>query len=124
MRPSDCICPYVSMVSLKTASARSSRPRTTWPQPMKRPASAMVPPWDRVKGEPIRSAPKCASYHHLLDLVGPLADSQDLRVPVEAAHRVLLDVAVAAVDLHGLLGGTDGEPAGLQLGLGGGEREV
>src|SRR4051794_27582902 len=41
--------------------------------------------------------------HHLLDLVGALADGEDLRVAVEAADRVLLDVAVAAVDLDGLL---------------------
>ena len=40
-RPSDCIWPYSSIVSLKTSRARSSRPRTTWPQPMNRPASAM-----------------------------------------------------------------------------------
>ena len=36
--------------------------------------------------------------HHLLDLVGALADREDLGVAVEAADRVLLDVAVAAVD--------------------------
>ena len=41
--------------------------------------------------------------HHLLHLVGALADGEDLGVAVEAADGVLLDVAVAAVDLHGLL---------------------
>src|SRR5215207_3312038 len=61
--------------------------------------------------------------HHLLHLVGALADREDLGVAVEAADRVLLDVAVAAVDLDGLLGGAHGEPAGLELGLGGGEAE-
>ena len=42
---------------------------------------------------------------------------------VEATHRVFLDVAVAAVDLHCLLGGSDGQAPGLQLGLGGREVE-
>ena len=64
-----------------------------------------------------------AGDHHLLDLVGPLADRQDLRVAVHAADRILLDVAVAAVDLHGLVGAADGEPAGLELRLRGGEAE-
>src|SRR3712207_3273307 len=67
---------------------------------------------------------KRAGDHHLLDLVGALADGEDLRVAVEAAHRVLLDVAVAAVDLHGLLGRAHRQPARLELGLRGGEREV
>src|SRR5450756_380712 len=52
--------------------------------------------------------------HHLLDLVGALADREDLRVAIEAAHRVLLDEAVAAVYLHGLLGAAHGQAAGLQ----------
>src|SRR5665648_102889 len=56
--------------------------------------------------------------------VGALPDGEDLGVAVEAAHRVLLDVAVAAVDLDGLLARPDGQPPGLELGLGGGEREV
>src|SRR5438874_10654202 len=62
--------------------------------------------------------------HHLLDLVGPLADREDLCVSVEAADRVLLDVAVAAVDLDRLLARAHGEPAGLQLCLSGREREA
>ena len=65
-----------------------------------------------------------ARDHHLLDLVGALADREDLRVAVEAADRVLLDVAVAAVDLHGLLGAAHRQAAGLELRLGGGQREV
>src|ERR687892_1175546 len=64
-----------------------------------------------------------AGDDHLLDLVRALADREDLGVAVEAADGVLLDVAVAAVDLHGLLGAAHREPAGLELGLGGGERE-
>jgi hypothetical protein len=62
--------------------------------------------------------------HHLLDLVGSLADRQDLRVAVEAADGIFLDVAVAAVDLDGFLGGADREAAGLELCLRGGEAEV
>ena len=55
------------------------------------------------------SGAQSAGDDHLLDLVGALADRQDLRVAVEPADRVLLDVAVAAVDLNRLLGGADGE---------------
>src|SRR5919112_6533047 len=62
--------------------------------------------------------------HHLLHLVGALADRENLRVAVEPAYRVLLDVPVAAVDLHRLVGGLDREPPGLQLRLGGDEAEV
>src|SRR5437868_10853150 len=58
-----------------------------------------------------------AGYHHLLHLIGPLSDREDLRVAVEAAHRVLLDVPVAAVDLHGFVTRLHGEPAALQLRL-------
>src|SRR5436305_7540777 len=65
-----------------------------------------------------------ARYHHLLDLVGSLADGEDLRVAVEAAHRVLLDVAVAAVDLHGLVARLHREAAALQLRLRRDELEV
>src|SRR4051794_17596025 len=64
------------------------------------------------------------SDDHLLHLIGPLSDGEDLGVAVEAAHRVLLDVAVAAVDLHRLLARAHGEPAGLELGLRGREREI
>ena len=72
--------------------------------------------------KPFRSA-ELARDHHLLHLVGALADREDLGVAVEAADRVLLDVAVAAVDLDGLLGRADREPAGDQLRLRGGQRE-
>src|SRR6476469_10571920 len=65
-----------------------------------------------------------AGDDHLLDLVGALADREDLRVAVEAAHGVLLDVAVAAVYLHGLLGAADGEAAALELRLRRREAEV
>src|SRR3954453_13262051 len=65
-----------------------------------------------------------ARYDHLLYLIRPLFDGADLRVPVEAAHRVLLDVSVAAVDLHGLVGRLHSEPAGLQLRLCGDELVV
>jgi len=45
--------------------------------------------------------------HEPLDLVGALADREDLRVAIETAHRVFLDVAVAAVDLNCLVGDVD-----------------
>src|SRR5438477_6361764 len=65
-----------------------------------------------------------ARDHHLLYLVGALADREDLGVAVEAAHGVLLDVAVAAVYLHGLLGAAHGQAPGLELRLRGAEAEV
>src|SRR3954462_3646337 len=65
----------------------------------------------------IRSGAERPGYDHLLHLVRPLADRKDLGVAVEAADRILLDVAVAAVDLYGLVGRLDREPARLQLRL-------
>src|SRR5918996_1554425 len=62
--------------------------------------------------------------HHLLDLVRALADREDLGVAVETADRVLLDVAVAAVDLHRLLAAAHRQPPRLELRLRGGEREA
>src|SRR5918994_6821342 len=115
------------MVSLKTSSARSSRPRTTSPQPMNSPASAMgnLLCWGPADSaaQPTSAAER-AGDHQLLDLVRSLADGEDLRVAIEAADGVLLDVAVAAVDLHRLLGRAHRQPARLELGLRRGEREV
>ena len=62
--------------------------------------------------------------HHLLDLVGALTDREDLRVAVEAAHRILLHVAVAAVDLDRLLGAADRQAPRLELRLRRRQREV
>jgi ABC-type sugar transport system ATPase subunit len=71
-----------------------------------------------------RSGAERAGDDHLLDLVGALADGEDLGVAVEAAHRVFLDVAIPAVDLHRLLGRAHGQAPGLELGLRRGEGEV
>src|SRR5712691_1588814 len=71
-----------------------------------------------------RSAAELAGNNHLLHLVGALADREDLGVAIEAADRILLDVAVAAVDLDGLLRAAHGQAACLELGLRGGEGEV
>src|SRR5437763_1104631 len=81
---------------------------------------------ERGRGEPLASAlgAERAGDDHLLDLVGALADREDLRVAVEAAHGVLLDVAVAAVDLHSLLGAAHGEASALELRLRRREAEV
>src|SRR6185503_4167423 len=58
--------------------------------------------------------------HDLVDLPGSLVDDGRLRVPVEAAGRVLFRVAVAAVDLDAVRGRPldlhGGEPLG-QRGL-------
>src|SRR5258706_12360363 len=45
-----------------------------------------------------KAQPSCDD--EALDLARALADLEDLRVAIEAAHRGLVDIAVAAVDLH------------------------
>src|SRR4051812_39836570 len=65
-----------------------------------------------------------ARYDHLLHLISPLADRQDLRVAVEAADRILLYVAVATMDLNRLVGRLHREAPRLQLRLRGNETEV
>src|SRR5438067_7398156 len=57
-------------------------PKATWP-----PAGA------RLEAEVLRD-------HHVLYLVRALADLEDLLVAVEARDRVLVHVAIAAVDLQ------------------------
>src|SRR5437667_1469875 len=54
--------------------------------------------------------------HQLLDLLGALEDVVDLGVPVPALDREFADVAVAAEDLDGALGGPHRDPACLELG--------
>src|SRR6188472_251542 len=83
-------------------------------------ASPFAPPDPR---PPTRLATQLAGYHHLLHLVGALADGEDLGVAIEAADRILLDEAVAAMDLYRLLRRPDREAAGNQLCLGSGEGE-
>ena len=46
IRPSDCIRPNMATNSLKTAMARSSRPRTGTPNPTNNARSAMTTPFD------------------------------------------------------------------------------
>ena len=48
-----------------------------------------------------RSKPEMPGDDHALDFIGALADLQDLLVAVEPRDRVLVHVAVAAVDLEG-----------------------
>src|SRR6476619_975508 len=52
------------------------------------------------KEERARLAQHLAGDHESLDLLRSLVDLRDLRVAHEALDRVLLDVAVAAEDLH------------------------
>src|SRR5215203_652771 len=130
MRPSDCIWPYSSRLVEDVESAIPAPAYDLSPADeeasishafLLESGSAEATPTGRAEQA---SAAEPACDHHLLDLVGPLADGEDLGVPVEAADRVLLDVAIAAVNLHGLLGRPDGEPARLQLRLRRGEREA
>jgi len=55
--------------------------------------------------------------HQLDNLAGALADAHQAYVAPVALHRVVLDVAVAAQYLNGLVGGAGGRFAGQQLGL-------
>src|SRR5712691_3458356 len=59
-----------------------------------------------------------ARDHHALDLAGAFADGAQLHVPVELFDRIILDEPVAAVNLHGLIGGTHRGLRGVQLGHG------
>src|SRR4051794_32167628 len=72
---------------------------------------------------PVRSRPKRPCDHHLLNLIRALADREDLRVAVEAADRVLLDEAIAAMDLNRLFACANGHAPRLELRVGSGERE-
>src|SRR5450631_2842001 len=63
-----------------------------------------------------RRAQELARDHHLLDLVGPLADLGQLGVAQVALDVELAGVAVAAVDLHGGVAGADGRPRRVVLG--------
>src|SRR5258707_14743170 len=67
------------------------------------------------KEEGARLAHHLAGDHEALDLLRALVDLRDLRVAHEALDRVLLDVAVAAEDLHRI--GRDGhrDVAALEL---------
>src|ERR1700722_14726528 len=64
-------------------------------------------------------AAEFAGDHEALDLVGALADLQDLRVAVEAGDVAIEQVAGAAEDLHRLADHARRHLAGLQLGHGG-----
>src|SRR6266571_4385442 len=63
----------------------------------------------------VRRAGQGAADDDPLDLRRPLEDRVDLRVAVPLLHREVLDVAVPAQDLHGLLGHPHRGLAALQL---------
>src|SRR5262245_61301022 len=63
--------------------------------------------------------PQLASNDETLDLARPLADLEDLRIAIEAAHRRFVDEAVAAEDLRCRPGGADGRLGGMELRNGG-----
>ena len=62
------------------------------------------------------SNPALAGDHDVLDLVGPFADLEHLRIAVEAGDGRLEHVAHSAVDLHRLGCSRHGQTARLQLG--------
>src|SRR6476620_7307293 len=65
--------------------------------------------------ERARLAQHLSGDHETLDLLGSLIDLRDLRVAHEALDRVLLDVAVAAEDLHRLGRAVHRDVAALEL---------
>src|SRR4029450_7081807 len=65
---------------------------------------------------------ECSSDDQLLDLARSLVEGSDARVSQVLPDRVLVDVAVAAVDLHGRVRGADRRLAGVVLGDRGLER--
>src|SRR5688572_8868353 len=54
-----------------------------------------------------------------LDLAGALVDLGDLSVAIMTFYRIILDVAVAAMDLNGLIGHEHRDLGGEELGHGG-----
>src|SRR5438045_3458671 len=80
------------------AYSNSSSPASPGsPEPGRAPPSA-----DARKQEGARLLQHLACDHQALDLLCAFVDLRDLRVAHEALDRVLLDVAVAAEDLHGI----------------------
>src|SRR5690349_136359 len=59
---------------------------------------------------------KLARDHQPLDLAGPFANGAEFYITVELFHRVILQEAVAAVNLHRLVGYTHRRLRGEQLG--------
>ena len=68
----------------------------------------------------LAEAEHVVGLHQLVDLARALVDHRALAVAVEAADRILVGVAVGAVDLHGVAGGAlgrDGREPLRQAGL-------
>lgn len=63
--------------------------------------------------------PQLPGDQQALDLAGALIDLGNACVAVESFHRIIVQVAVATVDLDGLLAHLFGHFAGEQFGLGG-----
>src|ERR1017187_7053868 len=62
--------------------------------------------------------------HQTLNLAGAFPDGAQLHVAIKLLHRVILDEAVAAVDLHGLAGDAHRRLGSEQLGHGGFARQA
>src|SRR5262249_45615762 len=56
--------------------------------------------------------------HQALDLAGALADGAELHIAIKLFRRVVLDKAVAAVDLYAFVGRLHRHLAGIKLGHG------
>src|SRR5215203_3811531 len=63
--------------------------------------------WEVAAGGAVGAIPKhIIGLHHLVNLAGALVDDRTLAIPVEAPDGVFVGVAVGAVHLHGIAGGT------------------
>src|SRR6266511_3054231 len=111
-RPPTCTCTSTTTTTAAPSATRSASPRPRagrdCPPPGLRPSAK--PP------SPPRVQPEGAGDEDAHHLAGALADLQDLGVAVEARHRELVHVAVAAVHLDRLARGGHRRLRGVQLG--------
>src|ERR1035437_5808297 len=77
------------------------------------------PTWARIRRDRTLGLEELPCDHQALDLAGAFADGAEFDVAVELFDGVVLDEAVAAVDLHGLAGDADGGLGSEELGHGG-----
>src|SRR5580698_1453823 len=61
-------------------------------------------------------AENLAGDDHALDLAGAFADGAELHVAIKLFGRIVFDEAVAAVDLHRLVGHANSNFAGVEFG--------
>src|SRR6185503_4994423 len=70
---------------------------------------------DVLAGPRPRSLQELARDDEALDLAGSLADGRQLHIAEEFLGRVVFHESVAAVNLHAVFGGSDGNLAGVEF---------